>query len=326
MSTPRFSVVIPVYNSTGTLPATARSVLIQTQADLELLLVDDGSGEATQELLTAIAAGDDRVRVIRQENAGTAAARNRGIAEARGEFICLLDDDDLWLDDYLEEMHAVLGPIERAGFAHADAWLLDDRFNRIRTKTSFDHYPPLPDVIEAGPLVERLTEINFVMSSVMCRAAPLRDLGGFDTEIHGTDDWDLWLRFALAGWACVHSRHPVLLQRDRPGSQSKNLGWMLENSLAVLERVRDDPRAPAAAQGVAAARIAAEAQRLEQIRSNAPIERVRRVRRNLIAARDRWRPGGDWLDSAPAAAITALPELGRNYGRASSSESNRSSS
>ena len=93
------SVVIPLYNKEALVGRTLESVLAQSYSDFEVVVVDDGSRDGS----TAVVEGfsDPRIRLIRQENAGVSAARNRGIAESRGEFVALLDGDDVWKPDYL---------------------------------------------------------------------------------------------------------------------------------------------------------------------------------------------------------------------------------
>lgn len=94
---PRFSVIVPVYNSYRYLPQCVESVLTQDYRDLELVLVDDGSTDGrTPDLLDGLEASDPRVRVVRQENGGTSAARNAGMALAEGDYVTFMDNDDWW--------------------------------------------------------------------------------------------------------------------------------------------------------------------------------------------------------------------------------------
>jgi glycosyltransferase involved in cell wall biosynthesis len=96
---PVLSVIVPVYNASDTLEASLDSVLSQNLDDVEVVCVDDGSTDGSGELLRAIAARDGRVRVLSQENAGAGAARNAGMAAARGRYLCFLDPDDLYPDE-----------------------------------------------------------------------------------------------------------------------------------------------------------------------------------------------------------------------------------
>lgn len=99
----RISVIIPVYNAAATLPATVRAVLAQTYADLELLLINDGSTDGSGAVCDGFA--DPRVRVFHQENQGVSAARNLGLSQAGGEYITFLDADDIVPADYLQVLY-----------------------------------------------------------------------------------------------------------------------------------------------------------------------------------------------------------------------------
>lgn len=321
VSPPAFSVVVPAYNSEGTIDQTMASILAQTRPELELVVVDDGSTDGTPDRIAMWAERDSRVRPIAQENGGTAAARNRGIAAARAPLVSFLDDDDLWMPDYLEQMAGALDRFPTAGFAYADAWLLDDGKGRIRRRTSFEHYPDLPDLIEADDLLPRLIGINFVLSSTTCRASVLADVGGFEARVSGTDDWDLWMRIATYGYGATRSRTPVLIQRDRPGSQSKDLLMMFGRSIVTLQRLLDYADLNASNRRAAEARIAELQGRISSIERGTPIDRLRRLRRGAIGARDRYLPDRDWLPEPPPPVAVAFPELARGYGRPLSSVS-----
>lgn len=99
-----YSVVIPVYQAMESLERCVKSWLVQTEADLELILVDDGSTDGSAGLCDRLAAGDGRIRVIHQKNSGVSAARNAGIEAARGAFVLFTDSDDYVAADYLERM------------------------------------------------------------------------------------------------------------------------------------------------------------------------------------------------------------------------------
>src|SRR5580692_1260134 len=97
---PKVSVVIPTYNRATKVPVGIKSVLAQTFSDLEVIVVDDGSSDGTGQILSDIFG--DRIRYIAQPNQGASVARNRGVEEARGEWVAFLDSDDIWEKDKLE--------------------------------------------------------------------------------------------------------------------------------------------------------------------------------------------------------------------------------
>src|SRR5262245_59273659 len=101
-SAPLVSVIIAAYNAERYIRTTCLSVLNQTYSAIEIIVIDDGSTDRTAAIVQALADADPRIRLVRQANRGTAAARNRAIAEARGEFIAPVDADDLWHPTKLE--------------------------------------------------------------------------------------------------------------------------------------------------------------------------------------------------------------------------------
>ena len=101
------SVIIPVYNVADYLPACIESVKAQTYKEIQIILVDDGSNDGSGELCDKAATEDERITVIHRENGGLSAARNTGIAAAKGEFICFLDSDDLLDADFVERLYVI---------------------------------------------------------------------------------------------------------------------------------------------------------------------------------------------------------------------------
>jgi glycosyltransferase involved in cell wall biosynthesis len=117
---PRVSVIVPLYDKQRTVEAALGSITAQTREDFEIIVVDDGSRDSGPELVRAFP--DSRVRLIRQQNSGPGAARNRGIAEARGKYLAFLDADDEWDPDFLERAVGYLGA-DPALAAVAFSWM-----------------------------------------------------------------------------------------------------------------------------------------------------------------------------------------------------------
>lgn len=134
---PLISVIVPVYNAGGLLSRAVQSALDQTLEDFELILIDDGSTDGSGAVCDGYAQRDDRVRALHQKNSGVSVARNRGIAESRGQYIAFLDADD-WLEpDYLAAMHALLAETG-AKTAACGNWLSQPDGSRL------EEAPPLP--------------------------------------------------------------------------------------------------------------------------------------------------------------------------------------
>lgn len=102
------SIITPCYNGAKYISETIDSVIAQTYTEWEMIIVDDGSKDNSAQIISGYAAKDSRIRLISQENAGSAAARNNGIRNASGQYIALLDADDLWLPEFLEKQIAFM--------------------------------------------------------------------------------------------------------------------------------------------------------------------------------------------------------------------------
>ena len=228
----RVSVVIPAYDAQSTVGAAISSVLWQTYSDAEVVVVDDGSTDATG---AVAAAYPERVRVVRQDNAGVAAARNRGIAEAEGELIAFCDADDVLLPRHLE---ALVATFDRQGDGIATSncyWLFANGIHpsRVRYKGGF----PRPERQRHAIL-----EQNFVSTMSLFPKRLADDLGGFTTELAVAEDWDFWLRAIYAGARVALQPRPLALYRWGTESLSAAPARMDEHVEAVLRRAaeRDD--------------------------------------------------------------------------------------
>ena len=230
MAAPRVSVVIPAYNAAACVRRAVDSVLAQTCADFELLVVDDGSRDATREVLAGYG---ERLRVLAQANAGPAAARNHGLREARGEFVAFLDADDWWLPAKLERQVALLDARPGLGFCSTATQVLTP------TGAPDQAWPCCAD--DGTPLLERLfvqgAAVSGSTSGVLARAALLREVGGFDERLRGFEDPDLWLRLAArTGYACI--AEPLTVVVRTPGSVSSHLPRMRAATLASFRKNR----------------------------------------------------------------------------------------
>lgn len=202
------SVVIPAYNAEPFLKAAIESVLRQSVPPLEVLVVDDGSTDGTASLARSI----EGVRYVHQENRGVSAARNRGIAEASGRFIALLDADDAWREDKLAVQMARL---RDGAFAYSARTETDAHLRPILLVESDRTVPVLEGLLFYGNVVG-------TPSSVIAPREALLEAGGFDLKLSMCADWDMWIRLALTLDA-VYSPEPLLLYRVHEQSMSFNL-------------------------------------------------------------------------------------------------------
>lgn len=206
MKTPRFSVIIPVFNGGEAIEATLVSVVNQSETDFEVWLVNDGSTDDTLERLTRWQRSDARIQVIHQPNGGVARARNVGAAHARGELIAFLDADDLWAPDKLEA-HAAFHQTHsgadisyaRIAFLHPDDHCLD----AAQTHST----------IPAGALaLEQALGENPVCttSNLVVTRAFWNTCGGFREGMQHAEDQE-WIARAVAGGARASGLERVLV-------------------------------------------------------------------------------------------------------------------
>lgn len=189
---PTFSVVIPTHNREKIVPHTIRCVLEQTFGDFELLVVDNGSVDDTGKAVSCIS--DPRLRYFRREDSGSPAApRNLGIRNARGRYVALLDDDDVWYPGKLEAVHRAF--LEDPS---ADIVCHNENIRRMGRICGMKHYGPA----EKASFRSLLFEGNCVSgSATTIRADVLREAGAFreGPEYFEIEDYDLWLRLAFLG-------------------------------------------------------------------------------------------------------------------------------
>jgi len=207
---PLVSVVIPAYNSARTLEDCVRSVCAQTAADWEIVIVDDGSADGTAALSRGFGREDARIRLISQGNAGTAAARARGVKESRGRWIAFLDADDRWLPEKLEAQLSLAGRTG-AELLYTAAACIDPAGNETGRIFSA---PPAIDF-------DRLLRGNaIVCSSVLIKREWAERFPMEHAELH--EDYLCWLRVLRAGCLARGVTAPLTQYRISPSSKSGN--------------------------------------------------------------------------------------------------------
>jgi glycosyltransferase involved in cell wall biosynthesis len=191
---PRVTAAIVTYNRAGYLPAAIESVLDQTYADHELIVVDDGSTDGTEE---AIAPYADRIRYVRQEHSGKAAARNRAVTLAEGDLLAFCDSDDCWVPDRLERQTAVLAARPHAGMVHGHIAMVDEQ-SRSLPKLSEDHRALLARAHRHGATYAGYAaECRCFSSTIVVRREVFEEVGLYDSELL-IEDYDFYLRLVRA--------------------------------------------------------------------------------------------------------------------------------
>jgi glycosyltransferase involved in cell wall biosynthesis len=220
---PIVSVIMPVYNGAAFVAQAIASVLSQTFAELELIIVDDGSTDQTAAAVAEFR--DSRLLYVHQANRGVSAARNLGIARTTAPWVAFLDSDDRWLPTKLDAQLAALRSAPEAGAVYCGATYCNERG---------DVLADLPARMEGDALNALLLGNPISMSTGMVRRSVLDKVGTFKDDILFCEDWELWLRIAEATtFVRVEERLVVIV--DRSNSLGKRADEMRDSSIRLLE-------------------------------------------------------------------------------------------
>ena len=228
------SVIIPTFNRARYLPRTLRSVAEQDHRPIEVVLIDDGSTDATPglipELREMLTAHGVALKCISQPNAGPAAARNAGLKLAEGTYIACLDSDDLWKPTFLSTMLRLFNEHPSAGLTFggylcidADDHLFGERPTGLPAKPVtgllHDPFPGIMDYMPTGT------------PCILMRRCALDAAGPFDTEFHIGEDWDMWYRLAKQS-DFAYTQEGLSLCRDHPQKMVK------DDSRAIADKIK----------------------------------------------------------------------------------------
>jgi hypothetical protein len=218
---PVVSVLVPARDAESTIRQTLESVRRQTFEDFELIVIDDGSTDATLELVEAVA--DPRFRSYSYPPAGLTAARNRGLEKARGEFVSFIDADDLWTPDKLKAQVAALRRHPEAGAAYSWTVFLDEEGTYLFAKE--------PSYAE-GDIHEELKNGFFIASgsNVILRRSCVEKMARFDASFKICGDWEYMVRFSARWSVVVIPRYQVLYRLSSNSISSQLQDVELGNS------------------------------------------------------------------------------------------------
>jgi glycosyltransferase involved in cell wall biosynthesis len=239
---PLVSVIVPAFNVAAFIEQSVNSILAQTHAPLEVIIVDDGSNDDTCKIVRQIP--DDRVKMIHKENGGCASARNAGVAVSSGEFIAFLDGDDYWLPNMLERQLAHFEAHPGADMIFCLSMLVDVDDNREGImKYSAGRNYSFQDILVENPVGNG--------SAAVFRREALESAGPFDESLPASSDYDMWLRIAKLkpdNFICLPET--LVCYRRRLGQTTSDWLRMETAHEMVVEKFRQqDPAAVAAVEG-----------------------------------------------------------------------------
>jgi glycosyltransferase involved in cell wall biosynthesis len=304
LPSPTVAVVVGAYQSERWIAEALDSILGQTRPPDEVVVVDDGSTDGTAAVLERYA---DRIRIVRQPNGGCPAAHNRGIREARSDFVALCGADDIWEPQKLEwQLEAIrTHPEADVFFGHA---LLFDRVVGEHAR------PPGSGLLDIDAFREALYRANCVCApSVVIRRSRFQELGPF-IENFGADDYEYWFRCLRAGVRFYYDPRPLLRWRQHGENLSWKRVWMDECCHRVLRQYEGDVRDRAAVDEALAPLLLRIAR--QRVDAGQPREARQAFRDALLHARGSTLEGN--LRALAWVVVLALPRGAREWaGRAS---------
>jgi glycosyltransferase involved in cell wall biosynthesis len=224
---PSFSVIVAAHQAELTIVEAVESALAQTLPPREVIVCDDGSTDGTSE---ALARYGERIVLLRQDQGGEAAAKNAAARVARGDFVAILDADDVYLPERLEAMGLLAAERPDLDILTTDALIeMDGQFARRCYEHGFSF------AVEDQRSAILMT--NFIFGLAAVRRSRLEAIGGFDESIRYTTDWDLWLRLILDGSLAGVVMEPLARYRLQHGSLSSQRARMLVGRLQTLHKV-----------------------------------------------------------------------------------------
>lgn len=225
------SVIIPAYNIEKYISQTIESVIRQTYKNIEIIIVNDGSTDNTPKIIQEYSQKDKRVKVINQSNKGLSAARNSGLKIAKGEYLCIIDADDIMMPEKIESQFIFL----------EDNPLGDFTYSKVRyfiNNTSDIYVRDLSTPNGTTSVYKKLLQSgNFISpNSVFFRRSVFDEFGGFDEKLRSSEDFDYWLYLSKRGVNFLHQDKYLTLCRSRKDSLTADSVTMYSSVINVFEK------------------------------------------------------------------------------------------
>lgn len=226
---PLISVIVPAYNTAGTILDSLDSVFAQTFKGYEVIVVDDGSPDNVNDVVKK--AYGSKVKLISQPNQGLAGARNTGIKQAAGRYIAFLDSDDAWLPDKLAEQVKQIEEHPEADVLYTNCYFWDGK----KTLGEWTDVHQQKNGQIARELISR--EVMLPVLTTLVKADALQRAGMFDASLRQVEDYDLWLRLALKGANFLAHAAPLAYYRLNPQGLSSNRLLMARTQAGIYKRL-----------------------------------------------------------------------------------------
>jgi len=226
MSSPKVSVIIPVFNGERFIKESLESAINQSYKNLEIIVVDDGSTDGTAKVIATMA--DNRIKYLHTHNRGVSSARNYGIKNSDGQYIALLDYDDLWMPEKIEEQIKEIDKHPDVGLLYCWFYIIDSHGKEAGKNNRQSSGDILKDLLVVGNVIGP-------PSGVLIRKEILNDPEWFDPEISTAADWDLWIRIAYKSRINLLPKF-LLKYRMHDKNMHKNISIQENDSTKILNK------------------------------------------------------------------------------------------
>jgi glycosyltransferase involved in cell wall biosynthesis len=230
---PRFSVVVPAYQAASTLAETLDAILEQTFGDWECVVVDDGSTDDTLRIALEYAARDLRIRVVHQENQGTAGAYNAGVSSATGDFVVICSADDILLPEHLSRMSAFIDSEDGYDIYSSNGYFWSPGDSR-----QLCYGPGQGERIHSLELGDVIRRCFFSVGAAYRREL-FATVGGYRLGVYG-EDYDFWLRAMASGARHRYLPEALSLHRVSPTQKSAHLETVYRSDIRLISDLRRD--------------------------------------------------------------------------------------
>ena len=212
-----FSVIIPAYNAEKFIANAVNCVLRQTQSDFELIVIDDGSKDGTGDVMSQFQ--DSRIKYIYQENGGVSAARNRGILESKGEFVCFLDADDQWRENHLDVMQQLIDTYEGCGMYVTGYDILLHNGELVHKSEEILRRIPEEQITSDNGFDVLIKNGYFLnTNTVCCRREVFDKVGLFTVGVKNGEDDDMWFRIFAYYAIAISKKVTTVYDRSNCGA------------------------------------------------------------------------------------------------------------
>lgn len=229
---PRISIIMPAFNAATTIKHAIQSVQHQSLPAWSLTVVDDGSSDATADVVAAIAADDTRIHLLRQENQGVSAARNRAVRHTDGDLVTQLDADDALEPGYLARVKRAFADLPGLALCCVDAFTFAQPGRALGRRSQKGTMKP---PVTADRVIARDFQVH---TTATYRRSIFETVGGYDSSLRAAEDLDLWVRILLAGGKAHYIDAPLAWYRvDKGASLSSDAVDLMRQEIRVQRKI-----------------------------------------------------------------------------------------